>query len=971
MAPANAQLAPSTPEFDLELDGYVEAFETAARDDDADLADFLPPSDHPKYHHVLLELVRADLEFRWERGESPRAEDYRARFPSLFARPEWARQVAAEEFRLRQAAGEAPDPTEYRDRLNVDLLGSTPSRTAVIPFPPADWSGDRMPTVGDTIPPGFVLEEELGAGAFGRVFLARQADLASRPVAVKLSAKLVQESQTLARLQHTNIVPVYSVHRVGRFHALVMPFLGRATLADLIRSLDHTSGPPASGKAVVSTLVARGSTAGGDPSLARPTTTTAQPAGLSSATLERLGRFSFVDAVLWIGAELAGGLAHAHERGVLHRDIKPANVLLTDDGRPMLLDFNLAADANEPPTDGLAGTLRYMAPEQLAAMKANRGEFSVRSDVYSLGLVLAELLAGKLPFDDPMTQPGDLLGGMIAGRTRPLDPARLPMAATPGVASILARCLAPNPADRYATAADLREDLTRQLENRPLRFAPNVSVGERVRKWAKRYPRLSSAGTLTAVAVLVVAVLVTAFLIRQRHLETLEAERARDDLHAAVSRAYLAEGPAGEVRDVRAAVNAALAPFQANGGDVTESPLLGRLSEADRKAVRQDAAVGMAMSAVLSERLARTEADPTRRAALADDAKAWGERARQTADVGKESTLEAWHGGRLKEKAEQLRKQARGGEPQFATWMTLGMIEARLGRPTAAIEAFTAAHGANPAVAWPHYHRGLARTEAKQLTAAEADLDRFLELRPDDPDGLFHRGLVRLERKDAKGAIADFDAAERLEWKANRLYVLRSRAKKLLGDTAGAEGDRKTAAEIVPTDPSGWVVRGELRAATDAKGALADFDAALELDSDFLQALRDRASVLSEQLNRSADAVASLDRVLDLNPDSADDRAARAVLLARLGKKADARADAEVAAASDNPLTLYQAASAYLLTADGSADTARGLALLRSVLRKDPTWAKAMPTDPDLKGVHAAPAFRELVAAAGVLAREK
>ncbi len=971
MASSNGRLAPPAPDFDLELDGYVEAFESAARVRDVDLADFLPPPAHPKYHDVLLELVRADLEFRWDRGESPRAEDYRRRFPTLFARPEWAQQVAAEEFRLRQAAGETPDPVEFHHRLGVELLGAEPARTTATAVPSADWSGDAMPGVGDTIPPGFTLEEELGAGAFGRVFLARQADLASRPVAVKLSAKLVQESQTLARLQHTNIVPVYSVHRVGRYHALVMPFLGRATLADLIRAFDHTGGPPASGKAVVSTLIARASTAGGDSALARRATTPSQAVGLSSATLERLGRFSFVDAVLWIGAELAGGLAHAHERGILHRDIKPANVLMTDDGRPMLLDFNLAADANEPPIDGLAGTLRYMAPEQLTALKVNWGVFSAQSDVYSLGLVLAELLVGKLPFDDPMTLPGDLLDGMIVGRQQPFDAARLPQTAPPAVASILAKCLAPNPAERYASAADLRDDLTRQLENRPLKFAPNVSSRERLRKWARRHPRLSSASTLSIVAVALLGVVVGAFLVRQRHVETLEAERARDDLHTAVSRAYLAEGPDSEVRDVRAAVTTALAPFQASGADVAQSPLLRRLSDADRQAVRQDAAMGMAFTAVLTERLARTEADATRRVALTTEARAWGERAKQTADVGGESALEALHGGRLKEKAEQLRRQVRDGEPQFATWMTLGLVEGRLGRYTAAAEAFTAATGANPAVAWPYFHRGVVRIEARQYAAAEADFDHYLELRPDDPDGLFNRGLARLERKAARGAVADFDAAERLGLKPNRLYVLRARAKKLLGDTSGANADTETALGIEPTDPRGWAVRGEMKAATDPKGALADFDAALALDPDFLPALRDRASVLSERLKRPDDAVAALGRVLDLNPDAHDDRAGRAVLLARLGKKAEARADAEVASASDNPLTLYQAASAVLLAAESREHTARGLALLRTVLRTDPAWAKVMPTDPDLKGVHADKAFRDLIAAADVLAREK
>src|SRR5262249_4232643 len=90
----------------------------------------------------------------------------------------------------------------------------------------------------------------------------------------------------------------------------------------------------------------------------------------STAILEMLQSLSYPDAVLWIGSRLADGLAHAHERGILHRDIKPANILLTDEGQPMLLDFNLAHDTKLRASAAAAqvgGTLPFMAPEQLQA----------------------------------------------------------------------------------------------------------------------------------------------------------------------------------------------------------------------------------------------------------------------------------------------------------------------------------------------------------------------------------------------------------------------------------------------------------------------------------------------------------------------------------------------------------------------------------------------------------------------------
>src|SRR5207245_2597093 len=105
--------------------------------------------------------------------------------------------------------------------------------------------------------------------------------------------------------------------------------------------------------------------------------------------LSKLEGLSYVEAVLWVGARLADGLAHAHERGILHRDLKPANVLITDDGQPMLLDFNLAADVKHRASAAAAsvgGTLPYMAPEHLEAFRGRQQSVDVRSDLYSLGV---------------------------------------------------------------------------------------------------------------------------------------------------------------------------------------------------------------------------------------------------------------------------------------------------------------------------------------------------------------------------------------------------------------------------------------------------------------------------------------------------------------------------------------------------------------------------------------------------------
>jgi tetratricopeptide (TPR) repeat protein len=152
---------------------------------------------------------------------------------------------------------------------------------------------------------------------------------------------------------------------------------------------------------------------------------------------------------------------------------------------------------------------------------------------------------------------------------------------------------------------------------------------------------------------------------------------------------------------------------------------------------------------------------------------------------------------------------------------------------------------------------------------------------------------------------------------------------------------------------------------------LADFEAAVVADPDFRQAYENQAAVLAEHLGRPADAVAALDRAVERFPTYTLARSGRAVLLARLGRAGDARRDADAAVASDpSPLICYQAGCAYLLTAAGPADRAAGLALLRRALRQDPSWAKHMPADPDLKAVRDAAEFRKLIQAAGELLRD-
>ena len=258
----------------------------------------------------------------------------------------------------------------------------------------------RFPAVGDTFC-GFKLVGELGSGAFARVFLAEQSALAGRPVALKVTTRPTREPQQLAKLRHTNVVPIYSVHDDPPLQAVCMPFLGRQTLADLVKEYRATGVFP--GTAAYSTVVGLAGTTvnssrGSGPHPALP------PAAPAAAPTDAVDAAepSHPALVLRLVARLADGLAHAHEVGILHLDLKPANVLLADDGQPLLLDFNLAYDVRSGDRERTGGTLPYMAPEQLDEY-IERGATRVdhRTDLYALGVIVFELLTGRHPFPIP------------------------------------------------------------------------------------------------------------------------------------------------------------------------------------------------------------------------------------------------------------------------------------------------------------------------------------------------------------------------------------------------------------------------------------------------------------------------------------------------------------------------------------------------------------------------------------------
>lgn len=368
--------------------------------------------------------------------------------------------AAFDEFCLLRETGEQVDPEEFCNRYPAFqsslrrvvgahlLLEANPSFLGAIPEVQWPQPGERFLD--------WVLQEELGRGAFARVFLATEPALGGRRVALKLSPRGGAEGWTLGRLQHPNIVPILSIQEASGagLTALCMPFLGRATLCDLLDHLQAEKRLPTRAQTILD-VVER---------CRRPGDASSGP------RTSVLQHGTYVEGVVATATALAEALRYLHEQKVSHGDLKPSNVLLASDGSPLLLDFNLALDQAQT-RQRLGGTPAYMAPEQLRAMDplgTSAEELAPQHlpacDLYALGVVLYELLSGKHPFGPLALNLNEeekrvLLLSRQAQGARPLH--EINSRVDPILSRIVHRLLAYAPEDRYPSAQEVVHDLRR------------------------------------------------------------------------------------------------------------------------------------------------------------------------------------------------------------------------------------------------------------------------------------------------------------------------------------------------------------------------------------------------------------------------------------------------------------------------------------------------------------------------------
>ncbi|MFO0939064.1 MAG: tetratricopeptide repeat protein, partial [Gemmataceae bacterium] len=702
--------------------------------------------------------------------------------------------------------------------------------------------------------------------------------------------------------------------------------------------------------------------------------------------IEAYTKGNFPEAVLWIMARLAEGLSHAHERGIIHQDIKPANILLTDDGLPMLLDFNLASDKQGSRTVR-GGTPAYMAPEQWAAVQ-NRTDIpdDPRIDLYSLAAVGYELLTGKRPARDAVNPPIHSINSAVS----------------PSVNAILMKCLSIQPEHRYRTAAELAEDLNRQSRHEPLLHVREPSYRERMQKWSRRHPRLSSSGSIAVAAFLIVFLLGSFALVLAEKLHVLRGQRQASELLAQ----YYAELPdvteslafRGTDPNVRRDANEKLKDWKQRFGEGiadnrSQREVVSFLPDHEQRALRQSFSEMELLAArvesdldVALERYDRAiegfqpftqvprsvlmERNTLRqRRGLPEFALPSNEPNQTDARGDYLIGLYYRQTGKLREACEQFERAVSADPKHYWSWFSLGATRFDLGDNARAEGHFDACIALKPDWAMGYFNRGLVRMRLARTADAIGDFSRVLDLNGQHEEALYHRGLARILEQKHKDALADFDRLIAIKPTVRALIQRASLRQRFFNDAKGADEDRKQCQQLRPVSEVDFVSRGQERAEQgDAPGALADFDAALAINPRSFPALQNKAYVLSAKLQKDEESLDVLNQEMELYPDSLPARAGRAVLLARKNKRDAAHADVERCVKIGlNPEAAYQMANVYALTSRTHPDDAAiALRYLSDALRQGYGF-QHLEHDTDLDPLRSKPEFKAIVNASKVI----
>jgi hypothetical protein len=437
---------------------------------------------------ALLEMVKIDLEHRWQRGRGARLEAYVKALPELGTPDSLPADLILAEYEARQHCGAPANLAEFAQRfprqadalrrLSEEANGESGASSSRAGRSPVSASAPQALHRGLSIPPDYPtprpsgptadasplpesfgryrILRKLGQGAMGAVYLAHDAHL-DRPVALKvpqftpdddpeLRQRFLSEARAAATIEHPNICPVYDVGEINGIPYLTMAYLEGQSLAQLLE------GPMPLPPRQVAALVRK----------------------------------------------LALALQEAHDCGIIHRDLKPSNVMMNRRGEPIILDFGLArrvrpGDVRLTRTGQPVGTPAYMSPEQVAGAVEVMGP---GCDIFSLGVILYQLLTGRLPFEGSIAE---VLGQIVSRRPEP--PTRHRPDLDPGLERVCLKALSKEVADRYACMRDFAAALADFLPEGDQRAGVRIAGSAAAPiPWFRRKPFrlvLASAGALT------------------------------------------------------------------------------------------------------------------------------------------------------------------------------------------------------------------------------------------------------------------------------------------------------------------------------------------------------------------------------------------------------------------------------------------------------------------------------------------
>lgn len=912
----------------------------------------------------------------------------------------------------------SPGPAPTNSSSNAGSRKSLPSLS--------QRNRPQLPKVGEELF-GFRLLRELGRGSFARVFLAEQDHLAGRPVVLKVSAITGNEPQMLAQLQHTHIMPIYSLHEdpfLG-LRAVCMPYFGGASLSETSKEL-HTHIPsPTEGEQLLNALRKLENNPDAD-SDEEPESKTGRP---TIANVIPWKGESYVRAVVWMIARLAEGLDHAHKRGVLHRDVKPSNVLVTTEGDPMLLDFNISLpliDGRLPEGADVSGTVTYMSPEQLKALVTRDPELArqvdQRSDTYSLGMVLYEMLAGAKPFGATASYSaaGTLVESMARERAEVCPSVRTKKPEIPwGLESIVRKALAPDPNERYQEATQLAEDCQRFLDHRPLKHAPELSRVEQVQKWLRRNPRTAYAGTVGLIATMAICLILAGYFAVRNSLTTAEDRLAKVETQKRARQHHLGSNKAifllstfndltDHADEGRKVCEHTLQTYKVlSNENWQQSPELQTLPEADRQRIVSDT-----QELLLLLAFARRQASPKDPATLknalelldrADKiqglprSRAIQEaRATYLAELGldseaKRAAKEAQSipyasardhyllaqtyakAGKYPEAIQALNRALEQKPSHYWSIMQRGICYQEMGQAGLALADFRYCEALLPTHGWASFNCGFVLEQMKHVPQALEAYGRAIKRDPGLLVARWNRGLLHLEHQNHAEALTDLNFVE--EHGRDGAVLQFARGAALEGLKRHTEADKTFAqAQKMLKDVSpemktkclltyAFAIWGRL-----PQKAKETFDVILSWESHQPQALYGLAMILATE-EQAEESIGCLDQAILASPNFVEARRHRAIQLSRLGEIQRASQDINWCLEKEptGGATLYATACVAARAAENLSDETQRSQVIASAL----DWLKKAfeqgygkdraAQDPDLAILRQHPEFLKLV----------